>query len=114
MSTVRWGMLSAASIGRVVAAATARSTRARFVAVASRPAATLAGPAGSATSWGALSFGTYEELLACDEVDAIYVPLPISMHTNGGRCRLPAGGQDPLCQRWSAVGVGGFQTSVTA
>jgi predicted dehydrogenase len=38
-----------------------------------------------------LSFGSYDELLGSDEVDAVYVPLPISMHTDWTVRALEAG-----------------------
>jgi D-xylose 1-dehydrogenase (NADP+, D-xylono-1,5-lactone-forming) len=67
--TVRWGMLSTAGIGRVVASAIRGSTEAEFVAVAGRNA-------GKAAAYVAelgvpRSFGSYDELLACDQVDAV-------------------------------------------
>jgi hypothetical protein len=61
-----------ASIGRLVIEATAQARAAEFVAVASRDAARARA---FADELGLeLSFGSYEELLAADEVDAVYVP----------------------------------------
>jgi len=79
MSAVRWGMLSTAGIGRMVASAVRGSGDTRFVAVASRDAAKARG---FAAEFGLpLSFGSYQDLLAWHEVDAVYVPLPVAMHT---------------------------------
>ena len=100
MSAIRWGMLSTAGIGRVVATAIRNSDVAEFVAVASRDA-------GKARAFAdelgvPLSFGSYEELLASDEIDAVYVPLPISMHTEWTVKALQAG-KHVLCEKPFAI-----------
>jgi xylose dehydrogenase (NAD/NADP) len=78
MSPVRWGVLSTGSIAREMVEAARRSGAARFVAVASRGAdraRRFAGDLGLE-----LAFASYQALLDCDGVDAVYVALPISMH----------------------------------
>jgi hypothetical protein len=72
MSTVRWGMLSTAGIGRVVAPAIRDSQEAEFVAVAGRDAAKAA--AYTAGLGVARSFGSCDELLASDEVSSVPRP----------------------------------------
>src|SRR5213592_351452 len=63
----------------MVALAVRGSGDTRFVAVASRDAAKARG---FAAEFGLpLSFGSYQDLLAWHEVDAVYVPLPVAMHT---------------------------------
>jgi D-xylose 1-dehydrogenase (NADP+, D-xylono-1,5-lactone-forming) len=100
MSAVRWGMLSTAGIGRMVALAARGSGDTRFVAVASRDAAKARG---FAAEFGLpLSFGSYQDLLACPEVDAVYVPLPVSMHTEWTVRALNAG-KHVLCEKPFAV-----------
>jgi hypothetical protein len=100
MSAVRWGMLSTAGIGRMVALAVRGSGDTRFVAVASRDAAKARG---FAAEFGLpLSFGSYQDLLACPEVDAVYVPLPVSMHTEWTVRALNAG-KHVLCEKPFAV-----------
>ena len=100
MSAVRWGMLSTSGIGRMVALAVRGSGDTRFVAVASRDAAKARG---FAAEFGLpLSFGSYQELLACPEVDAVYVPLPVSMHTEWTVRALNAG-KHVLCEKPFAV-----------
>jgi D-xylose 1-dehydrogenase (NADP+, D-xylono-1,5-lactone-forming) len=94
--TVRWGMLSTAGIGRVVASAIRGSSEAEFVAVAGRDA-------GKAAAYAAelgvpRSFGSYDELLASDDVDAVYVPLPIALHTEWTIKALQAG-KHVLCEK---------------
>jgi predicted dehydrogenase len=94
--TVRWGMLSTAGIGRVVAGAARGSAQAQFVALAGRDA-------GKAAAYAAelgvpRSYGSYQELLADDGVDAVYVPLPIAMHTEWTIRALRAG-KHVLCEK---------------
>jgi len=93
---VRWGLLSTAGIGELVLRACQRSSRTRFVAVGSRDG----GKARRfADSHGLeAGFGSYEELLASDEVDAVYVALPVSMHTEWTVKALEAG-KHVLCEK---------------
>jgi predicted dehydrogenase len=96
MHRIRWGVLSTARIGRVVARATRDSRSAEFVAVASRDgqrARQFADEEGMP-----LSFGSYEELLACDDVDAVYIALPVSMHAEW-TIKALAAGKDVLCEK---------------
>jgi predicted dehydrogenase len=96
MDRVRWGVLSTAGIARLVIESTRRAERAEFVAVASRDGARARR---FADELGLeLSFGSYEELLACDRVDAVYVPLPVSMHTDWTVRSLEAG-KHVLCEK---------------
>lgn len=93
---VRWGMLSTAGIGRVVASAIAGSAEAEMVAVAGRDAEKAA--AYAAELGLPRSFGSYDELLASDEIDAVYVPLPIALHTEWVVEALRAG-KHVLCEK---------------
>jgi D-xylose 1-dehydrogenase (NADP+, D-xylono-1,5-lactone-forming) len=96
MGKVRWGVLSTASIGRLVIEATRRARHAEFVAVASRDATrarSLADELGLEAS-----FGSYEELLAFEPVDAVYVALPVAMHTDWTLRSLEAG-KHVLCEK---------------
>ena len=92
MATIRWGLLSTAAIGRTVVAANPGA----FTAVASRDpakAAAFAASAGLTTS-----FGSYEEMLASDAVDAVYVALPNSLHAEWSIRALRAG-KHVLCEK---------------
>jgi len=94
--TVRWGMLSTASIGRVIAAALRDSDQAEFVAVAGRDAARAAAYADEVGI--ERSYGSYHDLLTDDGVDAVYIALPIALHTEWTIRALQAG-KHVLCEK---------------
>jgi predicted dehydrogenase len=75
----RWGILSTAKIAREhVIPAIQDSDNGNVAAIASRDlerATTLAKRVGAAHA-----FGSYEELLASEAIDGVYVPLPTSQH----------------------------------
>ncbi|WP_082043501.1 Gfo/Idh/MocA family protein [Mobilicoccus massiliensis] len=89
-------MLSTAGIGRVVAAAIAGSTTARLVAVGGRDGQRAA--AYAAELGIERSHGSYDALLDDPEVEAVYVPLPISMHRDWTVRALEAG-KHVLCEK---------------
>jgi D-xylose 1-dehydrogenase (NADP+, D-xylono-1,5-lactone-forming) len=96
MAKVHWGVLSTASIGRLVIEATRDADHAQFVAVASRDAdraRAFADELGLEAS-----FGSYEELLASRAVDAVYVALPVALHTEWTVKALEAG-RHVLCEK---------------
>jgi D-xylose 1-dehydrogenase (NADP+, D-xylono-1,5-lactone-forming) len=96
MDRVRWGVLSTAGIGRLVIEASRTATHAEVVAVASRDAARARAFADELGLEA--SYGSYEELLASGAVDAVYVPLPVSMHTEWTVRALEAG-KHVLCEK---------------
>ena len=116
MSTpVTWGLLSTAAIGGTVVRATQGSAHTRFAAVASRDAAkarafadVLGIPA---------SFGSYEDLLAAPDIDAVYIALPNSLHTEWTVKALQAG-KHVLCEKPFAMrasdAAAAFDTAGTA
>lgn len=97
LNTVRWGILGAANIAlQKVIPAMQATARARVVAIASRnadkarsAAATLAIPT---------AYGSYEELLADPNVDAIYNPLPNHLHVPWS-IRAAEAGKHVLCEK---------------
>lgn len=94
--SVRWGMLSTSGIGRLAAAALAGVPDAELVAIAGRDADRAAA---YAEELGIpRSFGSYEELLADPEIDAVYVPLPITLHSAWTIKALQAG-KHVLCEK---------------
>jgi predicted dehydrogenase len=85
MTEIRWGVLGAGSIAHTVVAADPT----RFVAIASRDGAKAA--AAAKTLGLEQSFGAYEELLAAEAVDAVYVALPNALHAEWTIKALEAG-----------------------
>jgi predicted dehydrogenase len=79
MKKIRWGVLSTAKIGiEKVIPAIQRSQRGEVTAIASRDKARAAA---AASALGiAKTYGSYAELLADPEIDAIYNPLPNNLH----------------------------------
>ena len=94
---VRWGILGAASIGvRKVIPAMQRGARSRVVAIASRD---LAKAQSAASELGiAKAYGSYEELLADPEIEAIYNPLPNHLHVPW-TIRAAEAGKHVLCEK---------------
>jgi predicted dehydrogenase len=97
MGTVRWGILSTADIGMTkVTPAIQRAENSEVVAIASRDqdravvaAAQLGIPA---------AYGSYDDLLASDDVDAVYIPLPNDLHAEW-TMKAAAAGKHVLCEK---------------
>lgn len=94
--TVRWGVLSTARINDLVLPGAARTSSAEFVAVGSRDADRAAAYAEKHSL--AYSFGSYDELLASDAIDAVYISLPNAMHAEWSLKALLAG-KHVLCEK---------------
>ena len=97
METVRWGVLSTAAIGmEKVIPAIQQADGCEVVAIASRDAGR------AATAADALgierSCGSYEELLASADVDAVYNPLPNHLHREWTVAASRAG-KHVLCEK---------------
>lgn len=96
-STVRWGILSTANIGRAaVVPAIQASANGRVVAVASRDAERAG--AFAAAAGIPRHHGSYEALLDDDDVDAVYVPLPNALHREW-TIRAAERGKHVLCEK---------------
>src|SRR6476659_6690738 len=96
MAPVRWGLLSPAHINRKLLAGAARSSEVDVVAVGSRD---LARARAFADEHGIPeAHGSYEELLANPAVEAIYNPLPNTMHCEWSIRALEAG-KHVLCEK---------------
>ncbi len=94
--TLRLGILSTARINRLVLAGARDSDRVEVTAVASRD---LARAEAYAREQGIeRAYGSYEELLADPELDAVYNPLPNSMHVEWSIRALEAG-KHVLCEK---------------
>jgi xylose dehydrogenase (NAD/NADP) len=86
---VRWGVLSTARINASVLPALTGSEAVEVVAVASRA---VGRAEAFAWEWGIpQAFGSYEELLASDDVEAVYIPLPNGLHVEWTLAALEAG-----------------------
>jgi D-xylose 1-dehydrogenase (NADP+, D-xylono-1,5-lactone-forming) len=95
--TVNWGILSTASIsGRSILPAARASERARVVAVAARDPARA--DAYARDNDIPRAFGSYDELLADPDIDAVYIPLPNSLHAEWS-IRATAAGKHVLCEK---------------
>jgi predicted dehydrogenase len=97
MRKVRWGVLSTAKIGREkVIPAMQRGDVTEVAAIASRDAARA--KATAAALGIPKAYGSYEELLADPEIDAIYNPLPNHLHVPLTVMALEAG-KHVLCEK---------------
>ena len=94
--SVRWGILSTANIARKVARAINLSANADLIAIASRTEE-------RASSWARdhnvpIAYGSYHELLSDNNIDAVYIPLPPSMHAEW-TIRAAELGKHVLCEK---------------
>lgn len=98
---LRWGVMGNAKIARDwLIPAIRESKHAELTAMASRrleSAAALADSLGTSAR-RPLAFGSYEELLACELVDAVYIPLPNHLHVPWSIKALEAG-KHVLCEK---------------
>jgi predicted dehydrogenase len=94
---LRWGVISTANIGRAaVIPALQRSGNGKLVAVASRDdekARAFAAQQGIPRSYGG-----YEALLAAEDIDAVYIPLPNSLHRQW-TIKAAEAGKHILCEK---------------
>ena len=98
---LRIGILGCANIARQFARDVAPSPAVCIVAVASRDAAKAA--AFAAAQGIGRHHGSYEALLANDAVDAIYLPLPNSLHAEWA-IKAARAGKHVLCEKPLALG----------
>ncbi len=108
---VRWGILSTANIGRKVIPAIHESRNGIVAAVASRSLERAREFAAEQNI--PIVYGSYEELIESDEVDAIYNPLPNSMHAEWS-IKCARAGKATLCEKPFASDAAEAQTIVDA
>ena len=112
MSKVRWGVLSTANIGTAkVLPAMQRGQFSAVTAIASRSldkARAAAAPLGIPKA-----YGSYEELLADPDVDAVYNPMPNHLHVPWSIKALQAG-KHVLCEKPIALSAAEGRTLVDA
>ncbi len=93
---LRWGVLGGARINRKVIPALQASENGEVVGIASRDEAKAKE---QAETYGVpQAFGSYEALLASSDVEAVYVPLPNSLHLEWTLKALDAG-KHVLCEK---------------
>jgi predicted dehydrogenase len=94
--TVRWGLLSTAKINNALIGPLQQATRSQLAAVASRNH-------GKAATYAVehripKAYGSYEELLADPDIDAVYISLPNSMHAEW-TVKAAQAGKHVLCEK---------------
>ena len=108
--TVRWGILSTAAIGtKQVIPAIQAAPNCEVVAIASRR-----GDLATATADRLgipAAYGSYEKLLAADDVDAVYNPLPNHLHREW-TIKAARAGKHVLCEKPLALTSAGAQEMV--
>jgi len=102
MEKVRWGLLSTARINRRLIPPIRASKRSTLAAVASRE---LEKAQAYAAEWKIpRTFGSYEEMLSSNEIDAVYISLPNHLHAEWAIRALQAG-KHVLCEKPFAISV---------
>ncbi len=97
MNKIRWGILSTAKIARErIIPAMHASRNGVVAAIASRDAARAAETA--RTFNVPRAYGSYEELIADAEIDAVYNPLPTGLHAEWS-VRCAEAGKPVLCEK---------------
>jgi predicted dehydrogenase len=108
---VKWGILSTADINKKLLAGAAETDDVEVVAVGSR---TLERAEEFAQAWDIpRAYGTYEELLADPEVEAIYNPLPNTMHSEWSIKAMEAG-KHVLCEKPFSRHIGDVERAFDA
>jgi predicted dehydrogenase len=93
---VKWGIVSTADINRKVIPGAKESPKVDLLGVASRDAARAQA---YAAEWEIpRSYGSYEELLADPDIEAVYISLPNTMHVEWSIKSLEAG-KHVLCEK---------------
>jgi len=96
MRAVRFGILSTAHINRLVIPGAHASSKVDLVAVASRDRARAEA---YAREWEIpVAYGSYEELLADDSIEAVYISLPNTLHCEWSIKAVEAG-KHVLCEK---------------
>jgi predicted dehydrogenase len=112
MSKIRWGVLSTARIGtETVIPAMQLGEYCTVTAIASRQLEKAQAAAGQLDIEKA--YGSYEELLADPDIDAVYIPLPNHLHVPWAIKALNAG-KHVLCEKPIGLSVAEAQVLLSA
>jgi xylose dehydrogenase (NAD/NADP) len=108
---LRWGVLGAARIADVLVRAFRKSNNGELAGVASRDLQ-------RAQLWARErdiphAFGSYDEMLASDLVDAVYIPLPNALHKEWS-IRAAQSGKHVLCEKPVATSAAEVQEMIAA
>src|SRR6266566_5085 len=96
MDKLRWGVLGVAGINNRVLPGFRGAATAELAAIASRSADKAAAAAKAAGI--PIAHGSYEALLADPKIDAVYIPLPNTLHAEWTRKAADAG-KHILCEK---------------
>lgn len=100
--SLRWALLGTSRIGRSVVPRMQDGARHDLVAVASRSEDRARA---YAAEWRIpRAYGSYEELLAAPDIDAVYIPLPNSLHAEWTIAAVRAG-KHVLCEKPLALSL---------
>jgi predicted dehydrogenase len=112
MKKIRWGVLGAAKIARTkVIPAMQRAEEGEVTGLASRSLETARA---AASSLGIpKAYGSYEELLADPDIDAVYIPLPNHLHVPWS-IKAAEAGKHVLCEKPIALSAEEARTLVAA
>jgi predicted dehydrogenase len=112
MRKIRWGVLGAAKIATVkVIPAMQKSELCEITALASRDQ--VKAEAAAKELGIARAYGSYEELLADPEIDAIYNPLPNHLHVSWS-IRAAEAGKHVLCEKPIGLNAADARTLIAA
>jgi predicted dehydrogenase len=112
MNKIRWGVLGAAKIARTkVIPAMQRAQEGEVTALASRSLETAR--AAAAALGIPKAHGSYEELLADPDIDAVYIPLPNHLHVPWS-IKAAEAGKHVLCEKPIALSAEEARTLVAA
>src|SRR5947208_1258815 len=96
MEPVKWGILSTADINRRVLPGAKQSDKVELLGVGSRDRAKAEA---FAREWEIpRAYGSYEELLADPDIEALYIPLPNTLHCEWSIKAMEAG-KHVLCEK---------------
>lgn len=108
---LKWGVLSTAGINEKVIPPIKKAGRSELVAVASRG---LEKAQAYAAEWDIpQAFGSYAEMLASPDINAVYIPLPNSMHKEW-TIKTAQAGKHILCEKPLTLTVSEVDEMVSA
>ncbi|MDO8645825.1 MAG: Gfo/Idh/MocA family oxidoreductase [Candidatus Planktophila sp.] len=111
MKNFRWGILGTGGIAQAFVEDLSRAEGHRVVAVGSR--SINSAQKFASTIIGATAYGTYEDLVADESVDAIYVATPHPMHEEHSLLAMNAG-KPVLCEKPFAMSAIQAQSMINA